>query len=106
MQETDCDCFDRLFPQRRSHSTHRRLVELQEYVAARVETFRNVEAEVPRNERRGLFESEVVQARPHLPRELEHVAKASGRYEARVRRLALNDRVFRDGGGVHDKLDL
>src|SRR5215813_1473635 len=71
-------------------------VERGQHAPLVIESLGDLEAEAARNERRGLLQVHVVEARADLTADLEDVAEAARHQHADPRRLAFDDRVRRD----------
>ena len=105
MEEADGYRPDPFLLQRPGDLAHRLLIQGRQHVPIRVEPLGDAEGEVAGYERWRLLELEVIEARPDLPGDLEHVTEAVCGHEPRKGRLALDDRVGGDRRGVNQVLD-
>ena len=103
VEEADRYRLDTFPPQDRRCVAHGVFLERPQHLALRAEPLADDDGAVAGDERLRLLELGVVEGRPYLPRDLEQVAEAFGGDEAAARDLPLDDRIRRDGGGVHDE---
>ena len=80
---------------------HPLLVQGQQHVPLGIQSFGDLEAEVAWNQRPGLLEMDVVEGRPDLPCDLQHVAEASGGDEGAAGRLPFDQGVGGHRRAVH-----
>ena len=103
-QEADRDGLHLGPPQLLHHIGQPRLVE-RHRLAVRLDALTDREAEPARDERLGRPLRQVVERRPGLPRNLDHVTEALGGEESRPRAAPLEERVRRDRRPVRDRAD-
>ena len=100
VEQADRDRDDVLLGQRPRDLVDPVLFQGLQHLAARIQPLLDLEAEIARHERPRLLEMDIVEARPDLAADLQHVAESFGRDERGARRLALDQGVGGDGGAV------
>ena len=101
VEQADRDRDDIVLGQRPCDLVDPGLVKGLQHPAPRIQPLLDLEAEIARHQRGRLFEVDVVERRPDLSADLQHVAEALGRDERGARGLAFDQRVGGDGGAVH-----
>ncbi len=105
VQEADRDRFDAGVPQRRDGGLERGVIERGQCFAFGTDTLLHVHAMLAGDERRRLGDAVVVDRRPCLTTEFQHVAKAARGHEAGARAAPLDDDVRRDGRSMPEIAD-
>jgi len=106
VQQADRDRFDALLPQPLGDLARLGFVERLLHLTTRAEPLGEFVAQAPWHQRRRLLVLQVVHHGDAQPPHLEHVAKAFGGDQRRLRALVLEDGVRRDRGGMHHRLDV
>ena len=102
VEQADRDRDDLLLRQGPGDLVDSGLVEGRQLAAARVQPLPDLEAQVARHQGPRLLEMDVVERRPDLAADLQHVAEALRGDERGARGLAFDQGVGGDGGAVHE----
>jgi hypothetical protein len=106
IDEADGERVDGLTLERVGDAFERSRIERRHDFALCAHALRHFEAQPPRHERIGFAKAHVVGPWRTKPAELEHVAEALRRHERHSHALALDDRVGRNRGCVHEFADV
>ncbi len=106
MDERHRDGFDPLLVQPLGDRPDGCLVEGETHLAVHVHALRHGEAKAAADHRPGLLDEDVVLVEPALVGDLDDVAEALGGDQGDPGALALDDRVRRQRGAVHEHLDV
>ena len=87
-----------------AHDKPRKLggVDRRQYAAISIKPFANAKHQRSFDERRPRFDEDVVELRPGLPADVNHVLESGGRHERHPRATPFEHRVGRDRRSVHD----
>ncbi len=97
---------NRAFPQHEGDRAHPFLVERHEHVAVAGHAFGDVEAQIPRHQRVGHLQIQIVIVVTNLGRHLQRVAEARRGQQGDARALALDQRVGDERGRVDGDVDI